>query len=125
LSIEDDVFEVLATAGDTRLGGEDFDHRVVDYLAGVHKLKTGRDVTSNDKAMSKLKREVERAKRTLSSSMSARVEIEGFDGTDFDHVLTRAKFEELNADLFKRTMKPIDQVLKDAKIKKEDVDEVS
>lgn len=119
------MFEVLATAGDTRLGGEDFDHRVVDYLAGVHKLKTGRDVTSNDKAMSKLKREVERAKRTLSSSMSARVEIEGFDGTDFDHVLTRAKFEELNADLFKRTMKPIDQVLKDAKIKKEDVDEVS
>jgi len=125
LSIEDDVFEVLATAGDTHLGGEDFDHRVVDYLVGVHKAKTGRDVTRNDKAMSKLKRDVERAKRTLSSSMSARIEIEEFDGTDFDHMLTRAKFEELNADLFKRTMKPIDQVLKDAKIKKGDVDEVS
>lgn len=124
LSIEDDVFEVLATSGDTRLGGEDFDHRVVDYLVGVHKAKTGRDVTRNDKAMSKLKREVEKTKRTLSSSMSARIEIEGFDDGDFEHMLTRAKFEELNADLFKKTMKPIEQVLKDAKIRKENVDEV-
>lgn len=125
LSIEDDVFEVLATAGDTHLGGEDFDHRIVDHLARTHKTKTGRDVTGDKKAMSKLKREVERAKRVLSSQMSTKIEIEGFDnGEDFSHTLTRAKFEELNMDLFKRTMKPIDQVLKDAKIKKEAIDEI-
>jgi endoplasmic reticulum chaperone BiP len=125
LSIEDDVFEVLATAGDTHLGGEDFDHRVVDYLAHTHKTKTGHDVTGDKKAMSKLKREVERAKRTLSSQMSSKIEIEGFDGgEDFSHTLTRAKFEELNMDLFRKTMKPVEQVLRDAKVKKEDIDEV-
>ncbi|KAG8748948.1 ATPase with role in protein import into the ER [Serendipita sp. 396] len=125
LSIEDEVFEVLATAGDTRLGGEDFDHRVIDHLVKLHKTNTGRDVSKNEKAMSKLKREVERAKRTLSSQMSAKIEIEGFDaGKDFTHTLTRAKFEELNMDLFRRTMKTIDQVLKDAKVKKEAVDEI-
>ncbi|KAG8807699.1 ATPase with role in protein import into the ER [Serendipita sp. 401] len=125
LSIEEEVFEVLATAGDTRLGGEDFDHRVIDHLVKLHKTNTGRDVSKNEKAMSKLKREVERAKRTLSSQMSAKIEIEGFDaGKDFTHTLTRAKFEELNMDLFRRTMKTIDQVLKDAKVKKEAVDEI-
>ena len=125
LSIEDDVFEVLATAGDTHLGGEDFDHRVVGYLANSHKTKTGRDITGDKKAMSKLKREVERAKRTLSSQMSAKIEIEGFDrGEDFSHLLTRAKFEELTLDLFKKTMKPVEQVLRDARVNKEDVDEV-
>ncbi|CCA68801.1 related to glucose-regulated protein 78 of hsp70 family [Serendipita indica DSM 11827] len=125
LSIEDGVFEVLATAGDTRLGGEDFDHRVVDYLARTWKTTTGSDVTGDKKAMSKLKREVERAKRVLSSQMSAKIEIEGFDkGQDFTHTLTRAKFEELNMELFKRTFNSIEKVLHDSKVKKEDVDEI-
>jgi len=125
LSIEDNVFEVLATAGDTHLGGEDFDHRVIDHLVRTYKNKSGRDMSGNDKAMSKLKHEVERAKRTLSSQMSAKIEIEGFDGDhDFSETLTRAKFEELNVDLFRKTMKPVEQVLKDAKVKKEDVNDV-
>lgn len=125
LSIEDNVFEVLATAGDTHLGGEDFDHRVIDYLLRTYKNKTGRDMGGNEKATSKLKREVERAKRTLSSQMNAKIEIEGFDGDrDFSETLTRAKFEELNMDLFRKTMKPVEQVLRDAKVKKENVNDV-
>ncbi|KAG2145495.1 heat shock protein 70 family [Suillus bovinus] len=125
LSIDDGVFEVLATAGDTHLGGEDFDNRVIDYLVKQYKKKTGTDVTSNLRAMGKLKREVEKAKRTLSSQQSTRIEIESFeDGNDFSETLTRAKFEELNMDLFRKTMKPVEQVLKDAKINKEDIDEV-
>ncbi|KAG2361367.1 heat shock protein 70 [Suillus spraguei] len=125
LSIDDGVFEVLATAGDTHLGGEDFDNRVIDYLVKQYKKKTGTDVTSNLRAMGKLKCEVEKAKRTLSSQQSTRIEIESFeDGNDFSEALTRAKFEELNMDLFRKTMKPVEQVLKDAKINKEDIDEV-
>lgn len=125
LSIEDNVFEVLATAGDTHLGGEDFDHRVIDYLLRTYKNRTGRDASGNERAMSKLKREVEQAKRILSSQMNAKIEIEGFDGgNDFSETLTRAKFEELNMDLFRKTMKPVEQVLKDSKIKKEDVNDV-
>jgi heat shock protein 5 len=125
LSIDDGVFEVLATAGDTHLGGEDFDNRVIDYLVKIYKKKTGTDVFKNLRAMGKLKREVEKAKRTLSSQQSTRIEIESFeDGNDFSETLTRAKFEELNMDLFRKTMKPVEQVLKDAGLKKEDVDEV-
>lgn len=124
LSIEGGVFEVLATAGDTHLGGEDFDNRVIDYLVSQYK-KTGTDVSKDLRAMGKLKHEVERAKRTLSSQQSAHIEIEAFEGgNDFAETLTRAKFEELNMDLFRRTMKPVEQVLADAKVKKEDVDEV-
>ena len=126
LSIDDGVFEVLATAGDTHLGGEDFDNRVIDYLVKAYKKKTGTDVSKNLRAMGKLKREVEKAKRTLSSQQSTRIEIESFeDGNDFSEALTRAKFEELNMDLFRKTMKPVEQVLKDAGLKKEDIDEVS
>lgn len=125
LSIEDGVFEVLATAGDTHLGGEDFDNRVIDYFVKLYKKKTGTDVSTNLRAMGKLKREVEKAKRTLSSQQSTRLEIESFeDGNDFSETLTRAKFEELNMDLFRKTMKPVEQVLKDANVKKEDIDEV-
>ncbi|KAI0743771.1 heat shock protein 70 [Daedaleopsis nitida] len=125
LSIEDGVFEVLATAGDTHLGGEDFDNRVMDYLVSRYKAKTGTDVTSNLRAMGKLKREVETAKRTLSNQQSTRIEIDAFEGgNDFSETLTRAKFEELNLDLFRRTMKPVEQVLKDAKLRKEDIDEI-
>jgi heat shock protein 5 len=125
LSIDDGVFEVLATAGDTHLGGEDFDNRVIEHLSKQYKKKTGTDVSQNLRAMGKLKREVEKAKRTLSSQQSTRIEIESFeDGNDFSETLTRAKFEELNMDLFRKTMKPVEQVLKDANVKKEDIDEV-
>lgn len=125
LSIDNGVFEVLATAGDTHLGGEDFDMRVVDHFVKLWNKKHGVDVTKDNKAMSKLKREVEKAKRTLSSQMSTRIEIEAFhEGKDFSETLTRAKFEELNMDLFKRTLKPVEQVLKDAKVKKSDINDI-
>ncbi|KAG8773824.1 ATPase with role in protein import into the ER [Serendipita sp. 397] len=125
LSIEDGVFEVLATAGDTHLGGEDFDNRIIDHFVKVYKKKTGTDVSSNKRAMGKLKREVEKAKRTLSSQQSTRLEIESFEnGNDFSETLTRAKFEELNMDLFRKTMKPVEQVLKDAGVKKEDISDI-
>jgi actin-like ATPase involved in cell morphogenesis len=125
LSIDDGVFEVLATAGDTHLGGEDFDNCIIDYLVKQYKKKTGTDVTSNLCAIGKLKCEVEKANCTLSSQQYTRIEIESFeDGNDFSETLTCAKFEELNMDLFRKTMKPVEQVLKDAKANKEDVDEV-
>ncbi len=125
LSIDSGVFEVLATAGDTHLGGEDFDHRVMDYFVKQYNKKNNVDVTKDLKAMGKLKREVEKAKRTLSSQKSTRIEIEAFHkGEDFSETLTRAKFEELNMDLFKKTMKPVEQVLKDAKVSKAEVDDI-
>ncbi|KAJ3753171.1 heat shock protein 70 family [Lentinula raphanica] len=125
LSIDDGVFEVLATAGDTHLGGEDFDNRVIEYLIKSYKKKTGTDVSKNLRALGKLKREVEKAKRTLSSQQSTRIEIESFEnGNDYSETLTRATFEELNMDLFKKTMRPVEQVLKDANVKKEDIDEI-
>jgi heat shock protein 5 len=120
LSIEDGVFEVLATAGDTHLGGEDFDNRIIDYYVKLYQKKTGTDVSTNIRAMGKLKREVENAKRALSSQASTKLEI----GNDFSETLTRAKFEELNMDLFRKTMKPVERVLKDANVKKENIDEV-
>lgn len=125
LSIDNGVFEVLATAGDTHLGGEDFDQRVINYFAKAYNKKNNVDVTKDLKAMGKLKREAEKAKRTLSSQMSTRIEIEAFfEGNDFSETLTRAKFEELNMDLFKRTIKPVEQVLKDAKVAKNEVDDI-
>ncbi|KAG9298637.1 hypothetical protein G9A89_012705 [Geosiphon pyriformis] len=125
LSIEDGVFEVLATAGDTHLGGEDFDNRVIDYFLKLYKKKTKEDASKDFKAVGKLKREVEKAKRTLSQQMSTRIEIESFhNGKDFSETLTRAKFEELNNDLFRKTLKPVEQVLKDAGVKKEDVHDI-
>ncbi|KAJ3720262.1 heat shock protein 70 family [Lentinula guzmanii] len=124
LSIDDGVFEVLATAGDTHLGGEDFDNRVIDYLIKAYKKKTGTDVSKNLRALGKLKREVEKAKRTLSNQQSTRIEIESFeDGNDFSEVLTRATFEDLNVDLFRKTLKPVEQVLIDANVKRDDIDE--
>jgi len=125
LSIDQGVFEVLATAGDTHLGGEDFDQRVINHFAKTFNKKHGVDVTTDAKAMGKLKREAEKAKRTLSSQMSTRIEIESFfNGKDFSETLTRAKFEELNNDLFKKTIKPVEQVLKDAKVSKSEVDDI-
>lgn len=125
LSIEQGVFEVLATAGDTHLGGEDFDQRIINHFAKNFNKKHSVDVTKDAKAMGKLKREAEKAKRSLSSQMSTRIEIEAFfDGKDFSETLTRAKFEELNIDLFKKTLKPVEQVLKDAKVSKSEVDDI-
>ena len=125
LSIDAGVFEVLAAAGDTHLGGEDFDNRVSEYLLKQFKKKEDLDASKNKRSVGKLKREVERAKRTLSSQMSTRIEIESFfDGKDFSETLTRAKFEELNMDLFRRTLKPVEQVLKDAGVKKDEIDDV-
>ncbi|KAK2744278.1 ATPase with role in protein import into the ER [Myotisia sp. PD_48] len=125
LSIDNGAFEVLATAGDTHLGGEDFDQRVVNHFVQLYNKKNNVDITKNLKTMGKLKREVEKAKRTLSSQMSTRIEIEAFhDGNDFSETLTRAKFEELNMDLFKKTLRPVEQVLKDAKVKKSEVHDI-
>lgn len=125
LTVEDGVFEVQATAGDTHLGGEDFDQRVIDFFTKQYNSKNDVDITKDPKTMGKLKREVEKAKRTLSSQTSTRIEIEAFHkGKDFSETLTRAKFEELNNDLFKKTLKPVEQVLKDAKLKKSDIDDI-
>ncbi|KAK4705688.1 hypothetical protein P7C70_g510, partial [Phenoliferia sp. Uapishka_3] len=126
LTIDDGVFEVRATAGDTHLGGEDFDNRVIDHFVKLWKRKhNGEDITRNLRTMGKLKREVESAKRTLSSQQSAKIEIESFfDGQDLSETLTRAKFEELNDDLFRKSMKPVEQVLKDAKFDKAKVDDI-
>lgn len=125
LTIDNGVFEVQATAGDTHLGGEDFDQRIINYFAKRYNKEKNVDITKELKAMGKLKREVEKAKRTLSSQMSTRLEIESFfKGEDFSETLTRAKFEELNMDLFKRTLKPVEQVLKDAKVKKNEIDDI-
>lgn len=125
LSIEGGVFEVLATAGDTHLGGEDFDFKVVRYLSKLFKKRHDIDISGNSKAISKLKREAEKAKRTLSSQMSVRIEIDSFvDGIDFSETLSRAKFEELNIDSFKKTLKPVERVLQDAGVKKSEIDDI-
>lgn len=125
LSIEEGVFEVIATAGDTHLGGEDFDHHVMEHFKTIFYQKHGLRLEADLKAMGKLKREVEKAKRTLSSQMSTRIEIESlFQGIDFSETLTRAKFEEINIHLFKKTMKPVEQVLKDGNVKKSDIDDI-
>ncbi|KAG0320470.1 ATPase with role in protein import into the ER [Podila horticola] len=125
LSIDDGVFEVLSTSGDTHLGGEDFDQRVIDHFVKTYKKKNGKDITTDLKTMGKLKREVEKAKRTLSSQMSVRIEIDSFhNGNDFSETLTRAKFEELNMDLFRKTIKPVEQVLKDAGLEKNDIQDI-
>lgn len=97
LTIESGVFEVLATNGDTHLGGEDFDQRVMDYFVKLIRKKTGKDIRGNSRALQKLRREVEKSKRALSSAHSTVIEVDSLvDGTDFKETLSRAKFEELN-----------------------------
>merc|ERR1712156_1167284 len=114
LTIDNGVFEVVATNGDTHLGGEDFDQRVMDHFIKLYKKKKGKDL-----------REDERAKRALSAAHQVRVEVESlFEGEDFSETLTRAKFEELNMDLFKGTLKPVQKVLEDADLSKKDIDEI-
>jgi len=125
LTIEKGVFEVIATNGDTHLGGEDFDQRVMDYFLKLWQKKSGKDATKDKRAIQKLRREVEQAKRILSTSHQTSIEIENFhDGEDLIQTLTRAKFEELNADLFKKTLGPVQKVLEDSKLKKQDIHEV-
>lgn len=125
LTIDDGVFEVLSTNGDTHLGGEDFDQRVMDYMIKLFKRKYNKDLGGDKRALAKLRRECEKAKRALSSQTQVRIEIESlFDGQDFSETLTRARFEELNSDLFRRTLKPVEKVLKDAGLSKGEVHEV-
>eukprot|EP00171_Calliarthron_tuberculosum_P009626 IDg9626t1 len=125
LTIDDGVFEVLSTNGDTHLGGEDFDQRIMDYMINLFKRKYKKNLTTDKRALGKLRREAEKAKRALSSQNQVRIEIESlFEGQDFSETLTRARFEELNSDLFRKTLKPVEKVLKDAKLKKSDVNEV-
>lgn len=125
LTIDDGVFEVLSTNGDTHLGGEDFDQRVMDYSMKLFKRKYNKDLGKDKRALGKLRREAEKAKRALSSQNQVRIEIESlFEGQDFSETLTRARFEELNSDLFRKTLKPVEKVLKDAGMSKSDVHEV-
>eukprot|EP00186_Timspurckia_oligopyrenoides_P001214 CAMPEP_0182447990 /NCGR_PEP_ID=MMETSP1172-20130603/22448_1 /TAXON_ID=708627 /ORGANISM="Timspurckia oligopyrenoides, Strain CCMP3278" /LENGTH=664 /DNA_ID=CAMNT_0024644669 /DNA_START=108 /DNA_END=2102 /DNA_ORIENTATION=+ len=125
LTIDQGVFEVLATNGDTHLGGEDFDQRIMDYMMKVFKKKTGKDMSGDNRAKGKLRREVEKAKRALSSQTQVRIEVESlYDGEDLSETLTRARFEELCADLFKKTLKPVEAVLKDSGLSKSEVDEI-
>ncbi|EAL69176.1 heat shock protein Hsp70 family protein [Dictyostelium discoideum AX4] len=125
LSIEDGVFEVRSTNGDTHLGGEDFDQRVMKHFLTVFQKKTGKDASKDKKSLQKLRRAAENAKRILSTSPQTQLEIENFfDGKDLIETLTRAKFEELNMDLFKKTLDPVKKVLEDAKFKKSQIHEV-
>ena len=153
LTIDNGVFEVLSTNGDTHLGGEkscllfnyllihchcgmlltsvffsageDFDHRIMEYFIKLIKKKHGKDISKDNRALGKLRREAERAKRALSSQHQVRVEIESlFDGVDFSEPLTRARFEELNNDLFRKTMGPVKKAMDDAGLEKRQIDEI-
>jgi L1 cell adhesion molecule like protein len=125
LSIEDGIFEVKSTAGDTHLGGEDFDNRMVDHFKGEFKRKHKKDLGENKRALRRLRTACERAKRTLSASSQANIEIDSlFDGTDFYTTITRARFEELCADLFRNTLEPVDKALRDAKIDKKEIHDI-
>ena len=125
LAIEEGIFEVKSTHGDTHLGGEDFDMRMVNFFVSEFKKKHKKDLTGNKRAMRRLRTACERAKRTLSASTEASIEIDSlFEGIDFYTKITRAKFEELNVDLFKSTMEPVEKALKDAKLNKGDIHEI-
>merc|ERR1712110_42979 len=125
LSIDDGIFEVKATAGDTHLGGEDFDNRMVDHFTKEFLRKHKKDLTKNKRALRRLRTACERAKRTLSASAQASVEIDSlFEGVDFYTSLTRARFEELCADLFRGTLEPVEKALRDAKMDKSSIDDI-
>ena len=125
LTIDDGIFEVKATAGDTHLGGEDFDNRMVNHFVEEFKRKHKKDISGNARAVRRLRTACERAKRTLSSATQASVEIDSlFEGIDFYTSITRARFEELNADLFRSTLEPVEKVLRDSKLDKRSVHEV-
>ncbi|CAA6666593.1 unnamed protein product [Spirodela intermedia] len=125
LTIDNGVFEVLATNGDTHLGGEDFDQRIMEYFIKLIKKKHGKDISKDNRALGKLRREAERAKRALSNQHQVRVEIESlYEGLDFSEPLTRARFEELNNDLFRKTMGPVKKAMEDAGLEKNQIDEI-
>ena len=125
LTIEDGIFEVKSTAGDTHLGGEDFDNRMVSHLAEEFKRKHKKDIAPNKRAVRRLRTACERAKRTLSSSTQASIEIDSlYEGVDFYTSITRARFEELNADLFRGTLEPVEKALRDAKLDKGQIQEI-
>ncbi|KAK2071613.1 hypothetical protein P8C59_006021 [Phyllachora maydis] len=125
LTIEEGIFEVKSTAGDTHLGGEDFDNRLVNHFVNDFKRKHKKDLSTNARALRRLRTACERAKRTLSSSAQTSIEIDSlFEGIDFYTSITRARFEELCQDLFRSTLNPVDRVLTDAKIDKSQVHEI-
>ena len=125
LTIDDGVFEVRATGGDTHLGGEDIDNNVVNWCIEEFKKKSGKDISTNKKALRRLRNSCERAKRILSSATETTIEVDSLaEGIDFFIKLTRAKFEELNSSIFRRTLAPVEQVLIDSKIDKSQVDEI-
>jgi len=125
LSIEDGIFEVKSTAGDTHLGGEDFDNRLVNHFAQEFQRKHKKDLTKNKRSLRRLRTACERAKRTLSSSATANIEIDAlFEGADFYTSISRARFEELNSDLFRGTLDPVEKALRDAKMSKDKIDEI-
>ena len=125
LTIDDGIFEVKATAGDTHLGGSDFDNILVDYFMKDFKRKNKMDIGDNKKSLRRLRTSAEKAKRTLSSSTSAHIEIDSlYDGIDYSTTITRAKFENLCMNVINRCLDPINRVLSDAKISKDQVDEI-
>ena len=125
LSIEDGIFEVKATAGDTHLGGEDFDNLLVNHFKGEFKRKNKVDISDNKKSVRRLKTACERAKRTLSSSTTATIELDSlYEGIDFFTSITRAKFESICMNLFQKCINPVQKVLTDAKISKSQIDEI-
>lgn len=125
LTIEDGIFEVKSTAGDTHLGGEDFDNRMVNFFVQEFKRKYKKDMSTNKRAVRRLRTACERAKRTLSSSTQASIEIDSlFEGIDFYTSVTRARFEELCSDLFRGTLEPVEKALRDAKLDKAQVHDI-
>ncbi|KAJ8265866.1 hypothetical protein COCON_G00149650 [Conger conger] len=125
LNIEDGIFEVKSTAGDTHLGGEDFDNRMVNHFVQEFKRKHKKDISQNKRALRRLRTACERAKRTLSSSSQARIEIDSlYEGIDFYTSITRARFEDLNSDLFRGTLEPVEKALIDAKLDKAQIHDI-
>jgi L1 cell adhesion molecule like protein len=125
LSIDEGIFEVKATAGDTHLGGEDFDNRMVDYCLQELKRKYKKELTDNQRAMRRLRTSCERAKRTLSSSTVASIEIDSLiDGMDYNTTISRAKFEDMNMDYFRKCMEPVEKVIRDSKLSKSQIQQI-
>jgi len=125
LNIDDGVFEVLATSGDCHLGGEDIDNRLVKHFTNEFKRKHKKDLSGNPRSVKRLKVACERLKRTLSSANQAQIELESlFEGVDFFSTMTRARFEEINGDIFRNTLKPVENVLRDSKKSKSEIHDI-
>merc|ERR1712170_245209 len=125
LTIDGGIFEVKATAGDTHLGGEDFDNRLVNHFVEEFKRKYKKDITGNPRSLRRLRTACERAKRALSSAAQTNLEIDSlYEGIDFYTTITRARFEELNADLFRSCLQPVEKSLRDAKLDKASINDI-